>query len=505
MALVRLDDKRSGYAMASVSRRALLRRAAGAGLLALGGSVTGACRTRVVEVEKLVPVDRPVTKIVTEVVRETVVVPELPVAEHLVTPRPSPTPDATPTPAPIASVTLRADLLNYGWTRFAQQMAPAFQETFPYITIQWRSLSDWREYPERLAVLRAAGDLGDIVESPSATLTAAWVADGLLADLAPAIEADGYDTSGLLPGSLAAYRYEERQFGLPYVAHGAEHVLLYDQDMLDEADLAYPDDRWSLEELLAVAEEVAAAGAAPYGQIVSARLPAALPLLRAFGGDLLDPSGQRCTAADPEAQGFLRWLHRQVCVVGAAPGPAAIERGPTAMWRAGRVAMLLTSLREAVALVDLQPGRRIGIVPLPAMAGSDTAPGVAAGVGYGVPAVSAHAPETLQWIKFMLTREMGVRLFVEGFAEPGSRMAAWQDPRVLDRFPYCARLAEVVARSERERVPANLATEECYRLWNEQMARMLAGALSPEETAGRIAAEVDEAIGAVGAPAEEGS
>jgi ABC-type glycerol-3-phosphate transport system substrate-binding protein len=484
--------------MAYLSRRALLRGMARMGAAALLGAAASACRARVVqvEVEKLVTVDRPVTKIVTEVVRETVVVQEPPrVIERIV----------TPSPAPTTPVALRADVLDYGWTRLAQQMTSVFQETFPHITVEWRSLSDWRDYPDRVAILRASGQLGDLIESPSRTLTAAWAKDDVISDLTPIIEADGYDTGGLFPGALAAYRWRDRQVGLPHVAHGGEHVLLYDQDLFDQVGVAYPDARTTLADLTSAAEQIAATHRDLYGHTITASLPGSYPLLRAFGGELLEQDGSRCLVDEAGGRAFLHWLHEQVREIGAAPSPAEVERGAVAMWQAGRVAILRTSLRQAVALMDLQPERRIGVLPLPAMPDIEIAPALSAGVGYCVPATSRRAVEALQWIKFMLTREIGVRMFVEGYAEPGSRMATWQDPRVLDRFAHCAQLAEVVAQAERERVPANLATEPCYRLWGEYVARMLAGELSAEGAAGRIAAEIDALIGAPEAPPENGS
>ncbi len=465
------------------------------GTAALASAVTSACRTRVVEVEKLVTVDRPVTKIVTEVVRETVVVPETPrVIERVV----------TPSPAPTTPIALRADVLDYGWTRLAQQMTSVFQETFPHITVEWRSLSPWQAYPDRIAVLRASGQLGDLIESPSRTLTAAWAEDGVVADLGPAIEADGYDTSGLFPGALASYRWRGSQVGLPLVAHGGEHVLLYDQDLFDEAGAAYPDNTTTLEQLTEAAERIARGRRDVYGLAVCANLPEDYPLLRAFGGELLDPDGTRCLIDEPGGRAFLQWLYDQVHTTGAAPEPRAIERGPTAMWQAGRLAMLCTSLREAVALTVLQPERRIGVLPLPRAAGVAATPALSTGVGYCVPVTSRRAAEALQWIKFMLTREMGVRLFVGGYAEPGSRMASWLDPRVLDWFPHCASLGEAAAQAEGERVPANLATEACYRAWEAHVAPMLAGEVAPDGLSARIAAEVDALLGLSDLPAEEG-
>lgn len=481
------------------SRRQFLRRLVSIAASALGGAVLASCR-RAVEIEGLPLADPSPAPNGAELARERVATPRPPITiRRLATPTPlAPAPAATVTPvvAARAPVVLRADALDYGWTRLAQEMTPSFEETFPHIRLEWRSLSNWRDYPGRVASLRASGLLGDLIESPTATLTATWAQEGLLADLSPLIEADGYDTGDHMPSALAAYQWQGQQVGLPLVAHGGDHVVLYDRDLLGDLGESASDAERSLENLTQAIERMAEKRGDIYGLILSARLPGAYPLLRAFGTDLLDPTGGRCIVDEPAGRACLDWIHHQVRVVGSAPAPLAIERGPTAMWQARRAALFCTSLRGAVALRELQARRAVGAMALPAMPEVAGTPALASGVGYCVPATSRHTSEAFQWIKFMLSSEIGVRMFAEGYAEPGSRVASWQDPRVLARFPYCAKLVATVAHAEPERVPNNLATEQCYRIWNEHVSRMLAGALLPEQAAALITADVNTAIGA---------
>jgi ABC-type glycerol-3-phosphate transport system substrate-binding protein len=488
--------------MATRSRRTLLKHMLGTSVAVIAAAVTGGCRARVPHDPS--PIDLPAAIDSTPTASETVVAAEVPRAmerpslpiRDRPTVAPTIAPSATATPATIPPVTLRADVLNYGWSRLAQQMTDAFQDAHPSLAVEWRSLTDWRDYPDRVAILRASGQLGDLVESPCATLTAAWALDGLLTDLGPVIEEDGFDTSQLFPGAVAAYTWWGQQVGLPLVTHGSDHVLLYDEEILEHVGSALPDDATTLEGLAAIAEQVAKGPDGLWGHILGTRAPEAYPLLRAFGADLLDATGAQCTIAEPEGRAFLTWLHRHVRQKRAAPSGPEIERGPTAMWQAGRVAMLHASLRHAAALISMQPERRIRVLALPPMPDVDKAPAVVSGVGYCIPATSRHASEALQWCKHMLSHETGVRLFAEGYAEPGSRMSCWQDSRVVSRFAASAPIAEVLARAAPERVPANLATEQCYQVWNAQIPRMLAGELSPEETADEIAAGLNAILDA---------
>ena len=488
--------------MATLSRRRFIKRMLGTAAASLTAAVTGGCRMQETQEPPPDPQPAPTSTLPTAA---TPLVAEIP---RIIEPTPSPrspartTPftmpspgTATATPAPVPPVTLRADVLNYGWTRLAQQMTETFQDAHPQITLQWRSVSDWRDYPDRVAILRASGQLGDLIESPCATLTAAWALDGLAADLTPLIEADGYDTSGLFAGAMAAFARDGRQVGLPLVAHGSEHLLLYDEELLAGAGVSTPGEIATLDDLANIAQAVGHRGHGLWGHVIPTRLPDAFPLLRAFGADLFDGTGARCTLDAPEGRAFLAWLHHQIVQARAAPSAREIERGPTAMWQAGRVAMLHTNLRHAVALQDMQPERQIGVLPLPPMPESARAPAVMAGVGYCIPATSRQAVAALQWIKFLLRDEVGVRLFAEGHAEPGSRISCWSDPQVQSRFAASAPIAEVLRHAAPERIPANLATERCYRVWNAHVPRMLDGALSPDEAASRIAVAIREIIG----------
>jgi len=75
--------------------------------------VLSACRERIIEVEKIVRVPQQVTKIVTKIVRETVVIQQTQVVERTVEKV------VTSTPAPKPRTTIVADVLNYGWTQFS--------------------------------------------------------------------------------------------------------------------------------------------------------------------------------------------------------------------------------------------------------------------------------------------------------------------------------------------------------------------------------------------------
>ncbi len=405
-----------------------------------------------------------------------------------------------PAPAPPDDIVLRADLLNYGWTRFAQEMVAGFEATYPDIKVSIRTRSEWHEYPHRIAVLRAAGELGDLVETPSSTLLASWTADGMLTDLAPLMHDFAFDARDIFPGAVGAFHYQGQQTGLPFLSHGGMHLLLYDRALFDQANVEPPELTWTLAEVEGAATSLTDLAEQRYGHAIQADLPGAYPMLRAFGGELLNSWGTDCLASDPPVQDCLAWMHRQVFGLRCAPRPAAVERGTVHMWETGRLGMLRTTLREAVRLIERQPERAIGVIPWPGATTQNRPPALATGVAYCIPESSRLAPEAFQWIDYMLAPGVGASMFVRGFAEPGSRLTAWRDPEVLERFSMCEHLSPVVARARPERLPANLRTDACYQIWNRSLRQMLELETSPEETSEQIRTAMTDVLESVDRP-----
>jgi len=91
----------------------------------------------------------------------------------------------------------------------------------------------------------------------------------------------------------------------------------------------------------------------------------------------------------------------------------------------------------------------------------------------------------------MTGREMGVQMFLRGYAEPGCRSASWRDPRVLERCPICARVADVAETAEPERLPWNLRLAECLQAWHEETDALARGDTTPEGCAAAIDARVN--------------
>jgi len=468
-----------------LTRRRLLSALPLAGLV----GVVAACARRVVEVERVV--EKEVTTVITEIVRETVIVQGTPQIVERTIPVPMVV-TAQPTARP--RVALVADVMDYGWTAFGRAMAPAFEEMFPSIRMEWRSPSDWGRYAEHVATLAAAGQLGDLVEAPFGTLLVEWFDRGLVRPLDDVVADERFDTSGIFAGALSACRRGGHLAAVPLLCHAGDCLLVYRRSILDAVGVDPPTSDWVLADLVqaagAVTRGLGAERPPIYGYGDDYRLPAAYPAMRAFGAELLDSEGRACAIQSPEGLAYLGWLSDAMHVERIAPRPHEVEGSLAGMFADGRLAMVRSDLMRLVALRH-PDGDEVEGTLLPARESEGPHGAVAQGMAYCITAQSQHPTEAFQWIKYMSGREMGVQMFLRGYAEPGCRSASWDDPRVLERCPTCAREAEVAETAEPERLPWNLRLAECLRAWHEETDRLARDDSSPEACAAAIHARVN--------------
>jgi len=94
----------------------------------------------------------------------------------------------------------------------------------------------------------------------------------------------------------------------------------------------------------------------------------------------------------------------------------------------------------------------------------------------------------------MSSREMGVQMFLGGYAEPGCRMASWKDPRVAELSPLCSALADSMVVGRPARHPWNLRVGACIDAWNAGLWRLWQNDVQPEQVAEQIAKAIERVL-----------
>ena len=444
-----------------VSRRAFLRATAALASGALASTLT-ACRTRYVEIPRIV--EREVVKVVTQIVQQTVIVPAT---------REGRTPEATPAPtvtepAPEPPLTLTVDGMDHGWNALAQRMAPAFQELFPGSRLTWQSIARWPSYAERIAALAAAGDLADVIEAPLGAPLLLWARQAILQPLDELLLAEGYDLQGVFPAALNQATYGGQLYGVPLAAHPGECLILANGDLVDTDTVLAEDGTLQLDLSTVQHDEPKGAG---HFLLDEVSLPAAFPVLGAFGGQWLNAWGTQPrlhTAASLDALSWAATLRRE----GIVPPAWKLSGTPESVFGAGQAALLRASFAGLWLLHRLArlPSRlHVGLMPVAPSPDVSAPVGPIEGVAYGLTHTCRNTSLALQWLKFMTTREMGVQMLLGGYGPPGARLAAWRDPRVLDHLPACASLGERASAILAPPMPWNLATDACFHAWNQRV------------------------------------
>jgi len=437
-----------------------------------------------------VHVEREVTKVVTEIVRETVIVEETAIVKRTVEKV------VTASPASPGRAVIVADLLDYGWTQFAMLMSAPFEAMFPNTAIRWRSLSTWGDYVANVAARQASGTPPDLLEAPIGSLLGRWLDEDVIQPLDDLVDEVQLDTDDLLGGVLRACRHHGRLAGVPFVAHGGENLMLYDRRALGDAGVPYPSSDWTLTTLGLTAGQLMSAQSATYGFGPRIEMPGSAVMLRVFGTDLLNRAGTASALGGETGRAYLDWLVDSIRGRNRiAPSAWQAPRGLVSMMRDGKLAMVRADLNTVVQFERAAAGElTVGATVFPTLGSGEIHAAVPSGMAYAVGAHSRVAREAVQWLKYIGGQEMGVQMFVSGYCEPGARRDCWSDDRVLQRFPAAALVAESLDAAQPEPLAHNHRDGQCHEVWNEAVRALLEDRMSVDACLRAVREGVDDVL-----------
>jgi multiple sugar transport system substrate-binding protein len=222
------------------SRRDFLR----TGFLAAAGAALAGCATptpQVIEKEK----------VVTQIVKETVVVEGTPqVVEKEVTKVVKETVEkiveVTAAPVEVAPVELRIAWWG-GDARATKTIAviQMFQEVYPHITMLYE-FSGWDDHWTKLMTQAAGGNLPDIMQHDYARITE-WVGNELLMPLDDLADAGTLDFTNVADANLQGGRVDGKLYGVSLGTNSLDMDIAV--DLLEEAGLSIPAPDWTWTDL----------------------------------------------------------------------------------------------------------------------------------------------------------------------------------------------------------------------------------------------------------------
>ncbi len=248
-----------------------------------------------------------------------------------------------------------------------ERVAQAFMKQYPDIKIEY-FFAPWDQYFDTLKTRWAGGDTKAIPDVMFMWPTPSYAARGVLENLQPYIEKDGYNLKDYWPYLLDSARYKGDVYGLPRDIES--HALYYNKKLFDAAGVKYPTDEWSWDDLLAAAEKLTIKDAS--GRVTQYALGmegGKWPMWVGQAGgqvldDLVNPS--KCTLDTPQALKGLQFFY-DLMAKGYAIRSATMSQqgGDSAVFQAGQVAMIIqNSSRVADFTANKNLDYDVAAVPL---------------------------------------------------------------------------------------------------------------------------------------------
>ena len=249
---------------------------------------------------------------------------------------------ATPAPAETSGTEPENVTITYcnfnssgGNEETLQKMVDAFQEEYPYITVEVETIG-YDDYFTQMQTRVAGGTAPDCYELNIENF-AAYANKGMLAEIS------GVDVSGLNETALNAFNVKGVQYGLPESFSNV--VLIYNKDLFDQAGVAYPTADWTQDDLQAAAEAIRALGDDIFGIWQPITYNEFFKVVAQYGGALLNEEKTEFTINSPENIQAAQALVDRVLVSNVQPN--TVQQGGMGDWdmfMSGRLGMIPTGI-----------------------------------------------------------------------------------------------------------------------------------------------------------------
>jgi multiple sugar transport system substrate-binding protein len=337
-------------------------------------------------------------------------------AEATKAPEPTKGPEATKAPEPTLEP-VEISFMMWGAPeelKVWQQIVDDFQAKHPNIKVNV-DVSDWDSYWTKLKTLYAGGTPPDVF-AMDAPLYPDWVSRGALLNLQPYVDASPGLLDGLYPNTLEVYKTPDGYYGLPRDFQTI--VLFYNKAMFDAAQIPYPTDKWTLDDLRKTAKELTKTvnGKKQWGFTTD------LWDMELFwseniwghGGDILSADHTKTLIGEPQAREAWHLLSDIVTADKSAPNSDEAQEYGGDAFLGGAAAM--DTMGHWAVNDRLAAGLNMGVAPMPAgPAGRATSVNSA---GFVAAKDGKHPDAAWEFIKYALSEDAQKKLAELGFAIP---------------------------------------------------------------------------------------
>jgi multiple sugar transport system substrate-binding protein len=371
-----------------------------------------------------------------------------------------------------------------------------FEALVPHARLEIEVLApDPVQYATKVLVAHSAGELGDAAWSTSrAGYAKQLAARGVFAPLEPLARAERFALNEYYPNALGEATWDGKLYSLPHITEPGQVGLMWNKNLFAGTNVRPPTLGWTYNDLRVAATELSRGPTDAREQLGYAGSYGALgflPLLRAFGGDLLSADGTRCVLDTPQALAAVQWQHDLIQRQFAAPAPG---KAPAGGFNGGKIAMQ-PIWPVAIKAVPLQLGGSFEV----ASTMIPTGPGGEKGTmlnshTMGVVKTSKHPDEAWAWVKWSCGRDYSVHRVLSGNGGPAGRPDAWRNEQVLREIPEWKDWADLMDRARPNHIPANLRGQELEAAFDQHTGAIWRGELGPADGIKQTTAAVQEVL-----------
>lgn len=331
---------------------------------------------------------------------------------------------------PAAEAKIKISLSTYG-APFEDKLytdfyIPGFAEEHPDVEVEFLHLQD---YIADVVRLSAAGTAPDVIRHVGTQLE--WAIAGILAPLDDLMDAAKLDKEDFVEATWIGSTLKGKIYAMSQSPNFMG--LWYSKKAFDEAGLKYPDNNYTMDQLLADAKALtkkdANGNVIQYGYVQDW---AAAPFIigswvYAFGGRLLSEDGTRAVFDSPETIEAFVMMQRMVQEGVAATSSAQGNVGSIQFFGQGKAAMIGQGTHMASIGTQQAPDLKFAGVTWPK---AKVRSCVATDVGFGISDGSKNKPQAFDFMAYMLNKPNLLEYWQQLWVALPARKSVFNDPAI---------------------------------------------------------------------------
>lgn len=358
---------------------------------------------------------------------------------------------------------------------------------------------------QKLPVLYAAGQLGDLIFGYTFPWLPAWSAKGMLRSLDDYVAQDKYDLSQFYTGVIDACRWNGKLYALPTVGHGCATNLYFNRDILDKAgipapDSKSPDELWKWDDLVTYGKELTKRTGSKvdiwgYYTERGSYLPTQTNL-RAFGTDLIGEDGTSTPAGNEKGQQLFRYQSDLIYKDKISPAPTDLPTGVglQQFFASGKLAVFQQAAAPITTTGPIVGDKfKWGVFLMPPGPGGSRG-ATAFGNTTSVTTQAKQPAAAWKFLKYICTHEVGVQKVLMGSGSPGARPDVYKDPRLAKAYPWFKVGDKMMQEAKAANIPANVRTTEIQAVIPQITDEIFLNKVSPEAGATKLQQAIENIL-----------